>query len=101
MTHGGLLAAALLVVAVTGLGGCTRQASQPTDEYANALQADISTDAVLTHLRKLQDIADQHGGTRQTGTPGYTASVDYVVKTLKDRGFDVQTPEFELGIFQV
>ena len=36
---------------------------------------------------------------RAEGTPGYDASVDYVVKTLRDKGFDVQTPEFErLGV---
>jgi hypothetical protein len=55
----------------------------------------------MAHLRRVQDIADRNGGTRQTGTPGYSASVDYVVKALKDKGFDVQTPEFELGIFHV
>jgi Zn-dependent M28 family amino/carboxypeptidase len=50
---------------------------------------------MYTHLRKLQEIADANRGSRAEGTPGYDASVDYVVQVLKDKGFDVQTPEFE------
>ena len=50
---------------------------------------------MYAHLRKLQEIADSNEGTRAKGTPGYDASVDYVVQTLRDKGFDVQTPEFE------
>jgi len=61
----------------------------------------MSTDALMGHLQHLQAIADANGGTRQTGTPGYDASVNYVVKMLQDKGFDVQTPEFDVGIFHV
>ena len=54
---------------------------------------------MYAHLRKLQEIADANNGTRAEGTPGYDASVDYVAQTLRDKGFDVQTPEFErLGV---
>jgi Zn-dependent M28 family amino/carboxypeptidase len=48
-----------------------------------------------THLRKLQEIADANRGNRGEGTPGFDATVDYVVKVLKDKGFDVSTPEFD------
>jgi Zn-dependent M28 family amino/carboxypeptidase len=51
---------------------------------------------MYTHLNKLQEIADANSGHRASGTPGYDASVDYVAQFLKDKGFDVQTPEFEL-----
>ena len=50
---------------------------------------------MFVHLRKLQEIADANNGSRADGTPGYDASVDYVAKTLRDKGFDVETPEFE------
>lgn len=90
-----LLLGAVLIAAV---GSCGSDSKEPVaDRFEDA----ISTDAVVAHLRAFQEIADRHGGTRQTGTPGYTASVDYVVKALQDRGFDVETPEFELGIFHV
>jgi Zn-dependent M28 family amino/carboxypeptidase len=51
---------------------------------------------MMTHLAKLQAIADAHDGTRAIGTLGYEASVDYVAKALRSKGFDVQTPEFDL-----
>ena len=51
---------------------------------------------MYTHLHELQKIADANSGSRANGTPGYDASVDYVVKFLQDKGFDVQTPEFEV-----
>ena len=97
----GLIAAAVLVVVVAGSGGCDSTPTQDGAGYPDRLRAAVSTDAVMAHLRRFQDIANRNGGTRQTGTPGYSASVDYVVKALKDKGFDVQTPEFELGIFHV
>ena len=97
----GSIAAAVLVVVVAGSGGCDSTPTQDGAAYADRLRAAVSTDAVMAHLRQLQDIANRNGGTRQTGTPGYSASVDYVVKALEDKGFDVQTPEFELGIFHV
>jgi len=50
---------------------------------------------MFTHLRALQDIANANKGSRAEGTPGYDASVEYVAKTLRDRGFDVSTPQFD------
>jgi Zn-dependent M28 family amino/carboxypeptidase len=54
---------------------------------------------MMGHLARLQEIADAHGGTRAVGTPGYDASVDYVVDVLRGKGFDVQTPEFKTRVF--
>ena len=34
-------------------------------------------------------------GNRADGSPGYQASVDYVAQLLRDKGFEVETPEFE------
>ena len=51
----------------------------------------------MAHLQKLQDIADANGGTRVAGSPGYDASVEYVAKALRDKGFDVQTPAVRDG----
>jgi aminopeptidase S len=49
----------------------------------------------MEHLQALQNIADEHGGNRAAGTPGYDASVDYVVGVLRDSGFQASTPTFE------
>lgn len=76
----------------------TTVASGPAGEFAAALQKRVTADAMMAHLRKLQEIADANNGTRALGTPGYDASVDYVAKMLRDKGFDVQTPEFEVHL---
>ena len=54
---------------------------------------------MMAHLSKLQDIATANHNTRAVGTPGYDASVDYVVGKLRDRGFDVQTMQFDARVF--
>ncbi|PJE13001.1 M28 family peptidase [Mycobacterium sp.] len=60
-----------------------------------ALAAKVSVDGMFGHLRALQDIANANKGNRTTGAPGYDASVDYVVKALRGKGFEVSTPQFE------
>jgi Zn-dependent M28 family amino/carboxypeptidase len=68
-------------------------------EFANTVHNKVTADAMMTHLTKLQDIANANNGTRAVGTPGYEASVDYVATTLRNNGFDVQTPEFSARVF--
>jgi hypothetical protein len=48
------------------------------------LSGEVSDARALEHLKALQKIADEHGGTRAAGTPGYDASVEYVVGVLRD-----------------
>jgi Zn-dependent M28 family amino/carboxypeptidase len=99
------------VVIVAAFGGCgakpAKQATNPpaspaasgtAAKYAATLRDQVKADAMMAHLKKLQEIADAHDGNRALGTAGYDASVDYVAKTLRDKGFDVQTPEFELRL---
>jgi Zn-dependent M28 family amino/carboxypeptidase len=89
-------AAAVLVTAL--LAGCSSsQPQQPnvftSHELGRELAGKVTIDAVLGHLRKLQDIANANNGSRADGTPGYQASVEYVAQLLRDKGFDVQMPE--------
>jgi Zn-dependent M28 family amino/carboxypeptidase len=94
-----------LVVTMAAPVGCVHQSSRPASgdpaaaEFATAIRNRVTTDAMMTHLSKLQDIANANNGTRAVGTPGYDASVDYVVNTLRNSGFDVQTPEFSARVF--
>jgi len=92
-----MCATAVTVVAVAALPSCSssESASASSDDFARELAAKVTVDGIQTQLRKLQDIANANKGSRAEGTPGYDASLDYVVQTLKDKGFDVQTPEFE------
>ncbi len=85
--------AAVMAIAVAALASCSSTESAP--DLPRDLAGKVTADGMYTHLRKLQEIADANRGNRAEGTPGYDASVDYVVKVLKDKGFDVQTPEFD------
>ena len=87
---------AAAVAAIALLTSCASEAAGPSPDLAGELAGKISADGLYTHLQELQKIADANDGTRSNGTPGYDASVDYVAKFLQDKGFDVQTPEFEL-----
>ena len=102
-------AAWLVVIAATvAPTGCGRapvtaepvKAAKPAADFAETLSKRVTTDAMVAHLTKLQDIADANNGTRAVGTPGYDASVDYVVGVLRAKGFDVQTPEFQTKVFK-
>ncbi|MHC3002402.1 amidohydrolase [Gordonia sp. GN26] len=67
----------------------------PVGEVTPAGLADaVTLDRVMGHVRAFQQIADNHDGTRASGTPGYDASVDYVAGQLRAAGFEVTTPEF-------
>jgi hypothetical protein len=87
--------AAVMAMAVTALVSCSSTDSTPAPDVPRDVAAKVTADAMYTHLRKLQEIADANQGSRAEGTPGFDASVDYVVKVLKDKGFDVETPEFD------
>jgi Zn-dependent M28 family amino/carboxypeptidase len=54
---------------------------------------------VREHQAAFQEIADANGGTRAAGTPGYDASVDYVVETLDAAGWNVELHEFPFVFF--
>src|SRR5690349_12385157 len=101
---GAVLGAVALTVALAGCDGKTELnadtpvATPAAREFAEQLRHQVSVDAMMGHLNKLQEIANANGNTRALGTPGYDASVDYVANTLRDKGFDVQTPEFEVRL---
>ena len=75
-------------------------AGTPAREFGEALRDRVTVDAMVGHLNALQEIADGHDGNRAVGTPGYDASVDYVAGLLRDKGFDVATPEFQARVFE-
>ena len=74
----------LMLTAVAALmlatGGCAssdtaqqlKRVSAP--DFAAALHGRVTTDAMMAHLTKLQDIAKANGNTRAVGTPGYDAA---------------------------
>ena len=91
------LGATLLLITALATGCSSTRPGLPaaTPDLGHSLAKKVTVDRMMTHLRALQNIANANGGNRADGTPGFNASVDYVAKALQDKGFDVQTPQFD------
>lgn len=89
---------ATLLLIATLVSGCSSPRPGPpaaTPDLGHGLAKKVTVEAMMAHLRALQNIANHNGGNRADGTPGFTASVEYVAKALRNKGFDVQTPQFD------
>lgn len=91
-----ITAAVLTCSCATPSAPAPTQASAPITDYAFTIRDRVTGEAMMSHLSKLEAIADAHDGNRALGTPGYAASADYVADALRAKGFDVHMPEFEL-----
>ena len=88
-------------VAVAGLVAPTQANATPPDQCAtqvndtpSKLLPCIRKDDLWEHMQKFQAIADANPGpdghpSRNSGEPGYRASVDYVASVMKAAGYDV------------
>ncbi len=59
----------------------------------------VTVGGILSHERVFQRIANQNGGTRASGTPGYDASAAYVAGRLEAAGYEVSLQEFTFPFF--
>ena len=71
----------LLVAAV--LAGCDSGGESEPEPAPAPPPPEITRAELREHLSALQEIADEHAGTRAAGTPGDRASVDYVAERLR------------------
>ena len=60
----------------------------------------VDAAGVTEHLEALQEVADDNGDTRASGTSGYEGSVDYVVERLRAAGYRPEVQEFTFPFFQ-
>ena len=87
----------IMVVGLAAVSGCGSTASNapdvaglpPDGPLAQRLAEEVGESGAFVHLEALQRIADQHGGNRAGVSPGYEASVDYVVETMEAAGWQV------------
>jgi Zn-dependent M28 family amino/carboxypeptidase len=75
------------------------EAAKP-DVSSKKLRQAVTLEGLKDHLEAFQEIADDNGGTRATGTRGYERSVMYVIETLMDAGYRVESPEFNYPTWQ-
>ena len=73
-------------------------ANRVNNTHAKLLEC-VTLEGVREHQAAFQAIADANGGTRAAGTPGYDASVDYVVERLTAAGYNVTLDEFPFLFF--
>jgi Zn-dependent M28 family amino/carboxypeptidase len=81
--------------AIAAPGGSTQACEKRNNNTVKQLLVCVDADGALEHLEAFQTIADENGGNRAAGLPGYEASVDYVVETLEAAGWNVTIDEFD------
>ena len=87
-----VIAAGALVASV---GFASPAYAVPNNNSEKKLTKAVTVEGVYNHLEAFQQIADDNGGNRAAGLPGYEASVDYVVAQLEAAGYDPVVQEFE------
>ena len=90
----GALLGSALVAAPSGAATTQQGCDARTNNTYDKLLECVRLDGVMEHLEAFQTIADAHGGTRADQTPGYAASVDYVVDVLEGAGWSAEVVPF-------
>ncbi|KAI1393680.1 uncharacterized protein F4822DRAFT_439643 [Hypoxylon trugodes] len=60
----------------------------------------VNYGTLLEHLQALQNIADENGGSRVTGSEGHNQTIEYIQDQLTSLGYYVEVQRFE-GLMQV
>ena len=101
-------ALALLLVMVMVLGVSLRRdetgtaaGEARTDGLSSELRAAVMTEGIMGHANRFQTIADENGGNRAAGTPGYDASAAYVANELRQAGYEVEVQSFRFPDYAV
>ena len=84
------LAPAGAALAAPNPSGCENRKSFTT----SSVLACVTPEGAMEHVEAFQTIAEENDGNRAAGTPGYEATVDYVVDVLEATGWDVSIDEF-------
>jgi Zn-dependent M28 family amino/carboxypeptidase len=91
------LLAGLVVVAVAVP---STAATAVDDVNTRKLERAVTVNGILQHERVFQRIANNNGGNRASGTPGYDASAAYVAQRLTDAGYEISSQEFEFPFYE-
>ena len=70
-----------------------------TRNASERLREAITRAGLTSHLEDFQRIGDTFGGNRASGLPGYQHSVEYVIKVLKDAGYNPKTQLFPFVLY--
>jgi aminopeptidase Y len=101
--------AAAFVAALLAAGGGTAAAvsasaaspaceTRTNNSISNLLEC-VTVEGVREHQAAFQEIANDNGNTRVSGSPGYDESVDYVEDTMEAAGWQVTRQAFQFQTF--
>jgi Zn-dependent M28 family amino/carboxypeptidase len=88
-----VIATAFAYAPTTALAGNEACDTRSNNTQAKLLEC-VTLEGVREHQAAFQAIADANGGVRAAGTPGYDASLDYVVSTMTAAGYNVTLNAF-------
>ena len=80
----------LAVLAVTALFVAVPSSAAPGTD-TTALRNAVTESGIMAHEKALQQIANRNGGTRASGTTGYSDSVDYGTRSCRQRATTSQS----------
>lgn len=89
------LALSMAPAALAGPNSCDTRVNNTVNKLLECTDATGARE----HQAAFQAIADANNGIRTSGTPGYDLSVDYVVETMEDAGYDVTVQDFQFQTF--
>jgi Zn-dependent M28 family amino/carboxypeptidase len=88
-----------VATAATALITMTATATSAAPSATAALTNAVTANGIMNHLAELQKISDNNGGTRASGTPGFTQSMDYIEGLLKGAGYITSRQSFTFNAF--
>ncbi len=91
---------AVLAAAVLALVCAPTAIAKDPNKVSEDLREAVTVGGVRAHQQALQNIATMNGGNRASGSAGYEASVNYVVRRLERAGYDPQIQEFSFKSFE-
>ena len=97
MKHATLRAVALTTACV--LAGSASALAAPNNNNSQKLRAAVTLDGVRSHQAALQGIAEFAGGNRFAGLAGHDASAQYVIRKLRDAGYNPTVFPFTYNAF--
>ncbi len=90
----------LVLLSFLALAPACGAEEEPPPDDAERLRSAVTTEDILQHARRFEEIAEANGGNRAAGTPGYDASLDYVAQQLREAGYDVSVRPFEIPYYE-
>jgi Zn-dependent M28 family amino/carboxypeptidase len=91
---GVMMSMTLIAAAPSAAAPAQKGCDSRTNNTQQKLLECVRVDGVVEHMEAFQAIADANGGNRADQSPGYDASVDYVVDVLEAAGWSAEVVPF-------